>query len=118
MPMVAVSVLAEMKLRCGGDPSGGRQQQLSVARALIARPRVLLLDEPTEGIQHNIIQLIGRTIDVLRSRGNKAITLVEQNFEFAYENADHFHIMQRGQITTSLPKSDAQRSTFLDALAL
>ena len=79
---------------------------------------MLLLDEPTEGIQPNIIQMIGHTIRLLRDRGELAIVLVEQNFEFAYLNADHFHVMQRGKITQSIPKSEAQRTQLLDALAL
>ncbi|SLN38419.1 urea ABC transporter ATP-binding subunit UrtE [Pseudooctadecabacter jejudonensis] len=111
-------VLADMKARRGGDLSGGQQQQLSIARALVTRPSVLLLDEPTEGIQPNIIQMIGRTIQLLRDRGDMAIVLVEQNFEFAYGNADHFHVMQRGRITEAFSKQDATKDRLLASLAL
>jgi len=87
--------------RRGGDLSGGQQQQLAIARALVTRPRVLLLDEPTEGIQPSIIQDIGRVISLLRDRGDMAILLVEQYFEFAKELADTFHVMDRGEIVLS-----------------
>lgn len=94
-------VLKTMLGRRGGDLSGGQQQQLAIARALVTRPRVLLLDEPTEGIQPSIIQDIGRVISLLRDRGDMAILLVEQYFEFAKELADTFHVMDRGEIVLS-----------------
>ncbi|WP_416896126.1 MAG: urea ABC transporter ATP-binding subunit UrtE [Minwuia sp.] len=94
-------VLKDMLGRRGGDLSGGQQQQLAIARALVTRPRVLLLDEPTEGIQPSIIQDIGRVIKLLRDRGDMAILLVEQYFEFARDLADTFHVMDRGEIVLS-----------------
>jgi len=84
--------------RRGGDLSGGQQQQLAIARALVTRPKVLVLDEPTEGIQPSIIKDIGRAIDYLRSKGEMAIVLVEQFFEFARDLCDTFAVMERGQI--------------------
>lgn len=94
-------VLKDMSHRRGGDLSGGQQQQLAIARALITKPRVLLLDEPTEGIQPNIIQQIGRVIAMLRDRGDMAIILVEQFFDFAWELGDQFHVLRRGAVALS-----------------
>lgn len=94
-------VLKDMLGRRGGDLSGGQQQQLAIARALVTRPKVLLLDEPTEGIQPSVIQDIGRVIALLRDRGEMAILLVEQYFEFARDLADTFHVMDRGEIVLS-----------------
>ncbi len=90
-------VLKNMLRRRGGDLSGGQQQQLAIARALVTRPRLLLLDEPTEGIQPSIIKDIERVIALLRDRGGMAIVLVEQYFDFAKRLADSFIILNRGK---------------------
>jgi urea transport system ATP-binding protein len=94
-------VLKDMLHRRGGDLSGGQQQQLAIARALVARPRLLILDEPTEGIQPSIIKDIGRVIEKLAARGDMAILLVEQYFEFARDLANAYAVMQRGEIVLS-----------------
>ena len=91
-------VLKAMINRCGGDLSGGQQQQLAIARALAAGPKLLILDEPTEGIQPSIIKDIGRVIRMLADRGTMAIVLVEQFYDFAAELADQYLVMERGEI--------------------
>ncbi len=91
-------VLDEMSQRRGGDLSGGQQQQLAIARALASEPRVLILDEPTEGIQPSIIKDIGRVIRRLADQGDMAIILVEQFYDFAEELADNYTVMSRGQV--------------------
>ena len=99
-------VLQSMLHRRGGDLSGGQQQQLAIARALVTRPKLLVLDEPTEGIQPSIIKDIGRAIDYLRNKGDMAILLVEQYFEFARDLADRFAVMDRGQVVISGSRAD------------
>lgn len=89
-------ILKDFLSRRGGDLSGGQQQQLAIARALVTKPKLLLLDEPTEGIQPNIIKQIGEVIRLLRDRGEMAIILVEQYFEFAYALGDRFLVLERG----------------------
>lgn len=102
-------ILKDFMHRRGGDLSGGQQQQLAIARALIIKPKLLLLDEPTEGIQPNIIQQIGKVISLLRDRGDMAIVLVEQYFEFAYELADQLVFMERGRVTSTHDKADISK---------
>jgi len=111
-------VLNEMKARRGGDLSGGQQQQLAIARALITRPKLLLLDEPTEGIQPNIIQQIGRVISQLREEGQMAIVLVEQYFEFAYELADRFVALRRGEVILQGNKSQFSKEDLLSKVSI
>ncbi len=91
-------ILRTMLRRRGGDLSGGQQQQLAIARALVMKPRLLVLDEPTEGIQPSIIKDIGRVIALLRSRGTMAILLVEQYFDFARDLASRIVVMDRGDV--------------------
>jgi len=98
-------VLKDMLWRRGGDLSGGQQQQLAIGRALVTRPRLLVLDEPTEGIQPSIIKDIGRAIDYLRNKGDMAIVLVEQYFDFARDLVDDFIVMDRGSIVLAGDKS-------------
>lgn len=99
-------VLKSMLGRRGGDLSGGQQQQLAIARALVTRPKLLVLDEPTEGIQPSIIKDIGRAIDYLRQRGGMAIVLVEQYFDFARDLADTMVVMDRGEVVLAGPMAE------------
>ncbi|MGB5097549.1 MAG: urea ABC transporter ATP-binding subunit UrtE [Porticoccaceae bacterium] len=103
-------VLRQMLGRRGGDLSGGQQQQLAIGRALVMRPRLLLLDEPTEGIQPSIIKDIQRVIGLLRDRGDMAILLVEQYFEFARDLADRYLVMDRGAVVLSGAGSDMEEA--------
>ena len=94
-------VLKSMLGRRGGDLSGGQQQQLAIARALVSEPKLIIFDEPTEGIQPSIIKDIGRVIQMLRDRGDMAIVLCEQYFDFAHELADKFVVLSRGEVVAS-----------------
>src|SRR6187401_643142 len=111
-------VLNSMLKRRGGDLSGGQQQQLAIGRALVMRPKLLLLDEPTEGIQPSIIKDIGRAITYLRGLGGIAIVLVEQYLDFARELGDHFAVMERGSIVYACDKSGMDEAALKRALAI
>jgi urea transport system ATP-binding protein len=111
-------VLADMLRRRGGDLSGGQQQQLAIGRAMVMRPKLLVLDEPTEGIQPSIIKDIGRAIAYLRSRGDMAIVLVEQYFEFARDLADRFAVLDRGQVVLAGTRAEMVESDVRRKLAI
>jgi urea transport system ATP-binding protein len=102
-------VLKQMLHRRGGDLSGGQQQQLAIARALASGPKLLILDEPTEGIQPSIIKDIGRVIPMLAERGDMAILLCEQYYDFAEELADYYLVMERGEVIARGLGADMQR---------
>jgi urea transport system ATP-binding protein len=111
-------VLNSMLGRRGGDLSGGQQQQLAIGRALVMRPKLLLLDEPTEGIQPSIIKDIGRAISYLRSLGQMAIVLVEQYLDFAQELGDRLVVMDRGSIVYACDKAGTDEAALKRAMAI
>jgi urea transport system ATP-binding protein len=111
-------VLKDMLGRRGGDLSGGQQQQLAIGRALVTRPRLIVLDEPTEGIQPSIIKDIGRAIDYLRRKGDIGILLVEQYLDFAEELGDRFYVMERGRVVVQGLKGEVDRDALHRSMAI
>jgi urea transport system ATP-binding protein len=111
-------VLKTMKNRRGGDLSGGQQQQLAIGRALAMKPKVLILDEPTEGIQPSIIKDIERVIQALAERGDMGILLVEQYYDFARELADHYLVLRRGEIVLNGAGADMDRDNVRNFLSV
>ena len=111
-------ILKDFLPRRGGDLSGGQQQQLAIARALVTKPKLLLLDEPTEGIQPNIIKQIGEVIKLLRERGDMAIVLVEQFFDFAFDLGDRFVVLERGQIKLDRRRGKVERDELHAAVSV
>lgn len=111
-------VLKDMENRRGGDLSGGQQQQLAFGRALVTKPKLLLMDEPTEGIQPNIITLIGDVIAKLRDEGEMALVLVEQYFDFAFDLADSFYVLNRGACVLEARKENTTRDAIQNAFSL
>ena len=111
-------ILRQMRQRRGGDLSGGQQQQLAIARALAPGPKLLILDEPTEGIQPSIIKDIGRVIRMLADRGDMAILLVEQYYDFAQELADDYLVMERGEFIARGPGSEMQAKGIRQLVAI
>ncbi|MBN8488135.1 MAG: urea ABC transporter ATP-binding subunit UrtE [Burkholderiales bacterium] len=111
-------VLKQMIARRGGDLSGGQQQQLAIARALAPAPKLLILDEPTEGIQPSIIKDIGRVIRMLADRGDMAIVLVEQYYDFAAELADQYLVMERGEIIARGRGEDMQANGVRELMSI